>query len=113
MTPLRFLSLVVCMLSLPTAEAFCQKSIDVQLRFQQESGAEGQYTTHTRGEKWLASETAIIVCDVWDYHHCLNAVRRLEQFAPLLNDVLAEARVRIELPGHFGQQGHERLSERK
>ena len=36
----------------------------------------------------------MIVCDVWDLHHCLNAVRRLEQFAPRLNEVLAEARRR-------------------
>ncbi len=31
---------------------------------------------------------------VWDYHHCLNAVRRLEEFAPRLNKVLIEARGR-------------------
>lgn len=43
-------------------------------------------------EEWSASETAIIVCDVWDYHHCLNAVRRLEEFAPRLDQVLKVAR---------------------
>ncbi|MEO1997850.1 MAG: ThuA domain-containing protein, partial [Planctomycetaceae bacterium] len=39
-----------------------------------------------------AEQTAIIVCDVWDYHHCLNAVRRLKQFGPRLNRVLSRAR---------------------
>lgn len=43
---------------------------------------------------WWAKETAVIVCDVWDAHHCLNAVRRLEEFAPRMNDVLKEARKR-------------------
>lgn len=45
-----------------------------------------------RKEAWTPSETAIIVCDVWDYHHCFNAVKRLEEFAPRLNDVLKTAR---------------------
>jgi nicotinamidase-related amidase len=47
-----------------------------------------------RAERWLAAKTAVVVCDVWDYHHCLNAVRRLEEFAPRLNAVLVAARAR-------------------
>lgn len=43
---------------------------------------------------WPMDETAVIVCDVWDYHHCLNAVRRLEEFTPKLNAFLIEARRR-------------------
>jgi nicotinamidase-related amidase len=43
---------------------------------------------------WPANEAAIIVCDVWDYHHCLNAVRRLEEFSPRLDAVLKAARER-------------------
>ena len=31
---------------------------------------------------WKAAETAVIVCDVWDLHHCRRAVERLEEFAP-------------------------------
>lgn len=45
-------------------------------------------------EEWDAAKTAVIVCDVWDYHHCLNAVRRLEEFAPRLDQVLQAARKR-------------------
>src|SRR5437763_6976700 len=43
-------------------------------------------------ETWKASQTAIIVCDVWDAHHCLNAVRRLEELLPTMNRVLETAR---------------------
>ncbi len=48
----------------------------------------------TEAESWDASRTAFIVCDMWDYHHSVNAVRRLTEFAPRLNAVLAEARSR-------------------
>lgn len=44
--------------------------------------------------EWDTAQTAVIVCDVWDLHHCLNAVRRLEEFAPRLDEVLKEARKR-------------------
>ena len=30
---------------------------------------------------------AIIVCDMWDSHHCLNAVRRCVEVAPRMNRV--------------------------
>jgi nicotinamidase-related amidase len=43
-------------------------------------------------EKWIPAETAIIVCDMWDAHHCLNAVRRETEMAPRLNEVLKAAR---------------------
>ncbi|MFO0903984.1 MAG: ThuA domain-containing protein [Pirellulales bacterium] len=56
--------------------------------------AAGRFALEEREETWKASETAVIVCDVWDYHHCLNAVRRLEEFGPRLNAVLTEARRR-------------------
>jgi nicotinamidase-related amidase len=43
-------------------------------------------------QKWEAAKTAIIVCDCWDYHHSINAVRRLEQIAPRIDQVLKTAR---------------------
>ena len=69
------------------------KPIPLTLRYQLESSeSSGRFHRFTREQKWKPEETAIIVCDVWDLHHCLNAVRRLEQFAPRLNAVLSEAR---------------------
>ncbi|MBM3971356.1 MAG: isochorismatase family protein [Planctomycetes bacterium] len=67
----------------------------LHLRFQQErSVGSGFFRSQNRNENWSAKETAFVVCDVWDAHHCLNAVRRLEEFAPRMNDVLKEARKR-------------------
>ncbi len=66
-----------------------------KLRSQAESPAEsGKFEAQTLEATWSAKETAFIVCDVWDAHHCLNAVRRLEEFAPRMNDELKEARKR-------------------
>ncbi|MDA1166513.1 MAG: ThuA domain-containing protein, partial [Planctomycetota bacterium] len=71
------------------------KPISLTLQYQLESSAgSGRFHQYSRQQKWKPEETAIVVCDVWDLHHCLNAVRRLEQFAPRLNAVLNEARQR-------------------
>lgn len=45
-------------------------------------------------EDWSAKKTAFIVCDVWDAHHSINAVNRMEEFLPRMNEVLVEARKR-------------------
>jgi len=67
--------------------------LHLKLRSQTET-APGSQRFHTveRPVDWNPAETAVIICDVWDYHHCLNAVRRLEEFGPRLNDVVAKAR---------------------
>ena len=69
----------------------------LQLQYQTPSGPTAaseapRFAVEHREETWQPKETAIIVCDVWDSHHCLNAVRRVEQFAPRLNRVLGETR---------------------
>ena len=71
-----------------------EEVIHLELQTQVNSETEGVYSILHREEKWSPNQTAIIVCDVWDYHHCFNAVKRLGQFAPRLNEVIAEARRR-------------------
>ncbi len=71
------------------------KPLELALQSQSETSAgSGRFHIKTRQEQWKPQETAIIVCDVWDLHHCLNAVRRLEELAPRLNAVLKESRSR-------------------
>ena len=43
-------------------------------------------------ESWQPARTAIIVCDMWDLHHCKNAVTREGEMAPRFNEVLEKAR---------------------
>ncbi|MEO8494236.1 MAG: nicotinamidase, partial [Planctomycetota bacterium] len=87
---LSIVALFMMMATLSTADDFA-----LTLRHQIETAPDsGRYHRLTRPETWNASETAVIVCDVWDLHHSQNAVRRLEEFAPRLDEVLKEARRR-------------------
>jgi nicotinamidase-related amidase/type 1 glutamine amidotransferase len=56
--------------------------------------ANGSYAVRDKTEQWDPTQTAVIVCDMWDAHHCLNAVRRAEEMAPRMNQVLESARKR-------------------
>jgi sugar lactone lactonase YvrE/nicotinamidase-related amidase/type 1 glutamine amidotransferase len=87
---------LICVLAFSISNgSMMAEDLPLTLRYQLESSAgSGRFHHHTRQQKWKPEETAIVVCDVWDLHHCLNAVRRLEQFAPRLNAVLNEARSR-------------------
>ena len=49
-------------------------------------------TKRVATESWLPSRSAIIVCDMWDLHHCKNAVVREGEMAPRMNEVLEKAR---------------------
>ncbi|KLU03070.1 putative signal peptide and transmembrane protein [Rhodopirellula islandica] len=70
-----------------------QSSLELRLQSQSKSDA-GEFVMQHQKESWKAAETAIIVCDAWDYHHCFNAVGRLNEMAPTMNRVIAEARRR-------------------
>lgn len=56
------------------------------------SSGSGRFHTLTRAEDWSPAKTAIIVCDVWDSHHSLNAVRRVGELAPRIDRLLKLAR---------------------
>lgn len=63
------------------------------LRSQTETAADsGRYHTVEQSEQWQAGQTAVIVCDMWDLHHCLNATRRGQELAPRMNEFLKKAR---------------------
>jgi CBS-domain-containing membrane protein len=52
----------------------------LSLRRQEKSEtSDHQYVRTTKAETWSPAETAVIVCDVWDKHHSINAVRRMEE----------------------------------
>src|SRR6185312_1754417 len=54
----------------------------------------GQFQIVETAASWDPSQSAIVVCDMWDLHHCLNAVRRETEMAPRMELVLREARKR-------------------
>lgn len=61
--------------------------MELSLQARSASGA-----THVMRESWEPAQTAIIVCDMWDLHHCKNAVIREAEMAPRMNEVIAKAR---------------------
>src|SRR5215208_1382259 len=65
---------------------------DFNLNLRSRVEADGKYTVATREQAWPANKTAIIVCDMWDAHHCLNAVRREEELVPRMEEFLTKAR---------------------
>ncbi len=69
------------------------QSLDVDLRFQEPTSQDsGRFHRLTRAERWRAESTAVIVCDMWDAHHCLNAVRRVNELAPRIDQFIAALR---------------------
>jgi len=50
------------------------------------------YHRVTNRAQWDAKKTALVICDVWDSHHCLNAVRRVGQVAPRIDHLARELR---------------------
>lgn len=74
---------------------FADPSLRLRQRYQTPvSEKSDRYHTSHRETEWSASETAIIVCDMWDSHHCYRAVQRSTEFAPRLNQLLTDARKR-------------------
>jgi nicotinamidase-related amidase len=50
-----------------------------------------QHTTVT-GEQWEPTETAIVICDMWDKHWCTYATARVAEMAGAMNETLTAAR---------------------
>ena len=43
---------------------------------------------------WDPTRTAVVICDMWDKHHCPDATERVGEMAPRMNEVLKAARAR-------------------
>jgi len=76
-----FLLMLLC--AIPTQAA----ELDLTLRYQLPV-TENSNNFHrlSRSETWESKRTAVIVCDMWDSHHCVNAVRRVAQLAPRIDE---------------------------
>lgn len=91
----------VCLLLVASSTTATESKVNLKLRTRVESKPNsGRYNAVLRDETWDAKETAFIVCDMWDLHHCLNAVRRGTEMAPRMNEVLKNARERGALIIH-------------
>ncbi len=81
-------------IALPFATAQGEIGIPLKLRERVEAktAAGSAYKAIEKPATWAPKQTAIIVCDMWDTHHCYNAVTRVEELAPRMNEVLEKSR---------------------
>jgi nicotinamidase-related amidase len=67
--------------------------LNIRERREEPKGS-GKFKVVERTADWEVAETAIIVCDMWDDHHCKIAAQRVGVMAPRMNQVLTAARDR-------------------
>src|SRR5919197_1095054 len=60
----------------------------------------GRFEVRERTQRWEPKKTALIICDMWELHHCKRAVERGREMAPRMNDLIARARDRGALIIH-------------
>ncbi|MFO0924379.1 MAG: hypothetical protein U0905_18030 [Pirellulales bacterium] len=91
------LGMVCCLFGWLGPANFClgQELLSVQLEQQLPTG-EGKSSFHrvSKKELWNPNETVLIICDMWDAHHCVNAVRRVGELAPRIDRFAKELRDR-------------------
>ncbi len=92
MRAILFVELVFVALMISSVKAASTTNA-LHLSLQTRVAAEGtDYRVVITPETWDAAKTAIIVCDMWDLHHCKNAVKRVKEMAPRMNEFLEKAR---------------------
>lgn len=50
------------------------------------------WTVVEESVQWAPRETALVICDMWDLHHCKNATERVGELAPRMNEFVKRAR---------------------
>jgi nicotinamidase-related amidase/type 1 glutamine amidotransferase len=88
----RFLALLITCLPICTV-ALAADPLKLELRYQEPTAAgASRFHRLTRAEQWSPQATAVIVCDMWDSHHCVNAVRRVLEVAPRMDQFVRSLR---------------------
>lgn len=73
--------------------AVAKDAWDFKLRYRVETAPQSdRFHTLSRSERWTAEQTAVIVCDMWDSHHCFQSVQRVNEIAPRMNEVIKRLR---------------------
>src|SRR5438270_1264518 len=88
--------LVLCsafLMTLPAAADPSPGTVSLVLRDRIPSESDPDlFQVRERPQHWEAKKTAVIICDMWDVHHCKRAVDRVQEMAPRMNEVIAKAR---------------------
>lgn len=68
------------------------RNASLVLRARSRSGNDSGVNVREETLLWKPTETAIIICDMWDNHYCQNAAKRVAAMAPEMNRVIKTAR---------------------
>ena len=68
--------------------------LKLQTRQRVEAERKGEFRLVEKNASWKPEETAIIIVDMWDDHHCISAAQRVVEMAPHMNRVIKAARHR-------------------
>ncbi|MEZ5304786.1 MAG: hypothetical protein R3F11_29685, partial [Verrucomicrobiales bacterium] len=98
-SPTAFLVAFVSLLAALPQRGTAADPIDVRLQNRIALDG-GGWLVQQREESWDPAQTAVIVCDMWDAHHCLNAVRRGTEIAPRVDALLRDLRGRGAMVVH-------------
>lgn len=79
------------MILLPASLYLSGQSISIEKR-SRSSVNSGEFQVNTETEQWMAGQTALIICDMWDKHWCPTANQRVAEIAPYMNQVAGVAR---------------------
>ena len=83
---------VAFLIVLPTVHG---EPMELQSRHRVESSpGSGKFEIGQKQLRWKGSETAIVICDMWDRHWCKSATARVTEMAPRMNEVIRAARQR-------------------
>ena len=87
-------SLLIFVLADGSREVVAQvdNPISLSLRSRAPAAKGDDYEVRFQQQEWQGTKSAVIVCDMWDSHHCKNAVDRVTEMAPRMNNVLKTAR---------------------
>ncbi len=66
--------------------------LQITLRERMKTKPAGTFVSRKRKVEWQASQTAVIICDMWDNHYCQLAAQRVDAMAPRMNRVITAAR---------------------
>ncbi len=85
--------LVFAGLAVPAARADEALELKTRWRVEIEPGS-GKHRAVTGRTSWDPKQTAAVICDMWDEHHCRNAAYRVAEMAPRMNQVVHALRDR-------------------
>src|SRR5262245_3386448 len=88
-------SILALLLAAANAGAVYAETVTLHTRGRVPSAADtNEWQAVEKTVEWVASRSAIVICDMWDKHWCPDATERVGEMAPRMNEVVKAARAK-------------------